>query len=133
MQRRNTIQKEMVLKAVRSMKSHATADEIFEVIRKESSIIGKGTLYRNLNILVQDGLIRKIEISDGPDRFDDKLDEHYHVKCLECKKLFDVDMDIMPDLINNIRSKDGMNFLDFDILFKGICSDCQSKLVEEGL
>lgn len=125
MERRNTIQKEMVLKAVRSLKNHATAEEIFELIRKESSIIGKGTLYRNLNILVEDGLISKIEIPDGPDRFDDRLNEHYHVKCMKCKKLFDVDMDTMPDLISSVKSTSGIRVLDFDILFRGICSNCQ--------
>lgn len=125
MERRNTIQKEMILNAVRSLQNHATADEIFELIREESSIIGKSTLYRNLNIMVQDGLINKIEIPDGPDRFDSRLNEHYHAKCVKCNRLFDVDMDTMPDLIAGVKNTSGIQVLNFDILFKGICSSCQ--------
>lgn len=48
MQRRNTIQKELVLKAVQDLRSHVTAEEVYEFIRKNHPGIGKGTVYRNL-------------------------------------------------------------------------------------
>ena len=93
MVRRNTIQKELVLKTVYELKRHLTADEVYEFIQKEHPTIGKGTVYRNLAILVQEGAVRKVEIPDGPDRFDFTLENHYHVRCVQCGNVYDVDMD----------------------------------------
>ena len=51
MKRRNTIQRNLVLEAIHTMKSHVTAEEVLEFIRKNHPHIGKGTIYRNLGIL----------------------------------------------------------------------------------
>ena len=53
MDRRNTIQKELVLKAVNELKRHVTADEVYDFIKKDYPTIGKGTVYRNLGVLVE--------------------------------------------------------------------------------
>jgi Fur family transcriptional regulator, ferric uptake regulator len=128
MQQRNTIQKELVRKAVFEMKRHVTADEVYEFIRADYPTIGKGTVYRNLSVLAEEGSIRRVEIPDGPDRFDFTLPEHYHVRCVKCGAVSDVDMEVLPDLLRNIRNTHGMEFLSYDILFKGICPACRNKI-----
>ena len=125
MERRNTIQRELVLNAVRELCGHVSADEVHELIKKEHPTVGKGTIYRNLNILAEEGKIKKIEIPGGPDRFDFTVKEHYHVQCIRCNQLFDVDMDLAEDLKSRIRNPHGIQFLKYDILFKGICPVCQ--------
>ncbi|MBQ0000281.1 MAG: transcriptional repressor [Clostridiales bacterium] len=125
MERRNTIQRELVLQAVRTLKRHVTAEEIFEFLHQQHPYIGKGTVYRNLNILASEGEIRKVEISDGPDRFDFTLKEHYHVECICCHDVSDVDLEALPDLIPRIHDHHGMKFMGYDILFKGLCESCQ--------
>ncbi len=125
MVRRNTIQRELILNAVRSLKNHATADDIYNMIMKEHPAVGKGTVYRNLNILAEEGEIRKIEVIGGPDCFDHICEKHYHVRCIKCGRLFDVDVEPFPELKPRIKDSSNMQFLDYDILFKGICSDCQ--------
>ena len=57
--RRNTIQKDLVRNAVYEMKRHVTANEVYEFIKEEYPTIGKGTVYRNLDILVEEGALRK--------------------------------------------------------------------------
>lgn len=126
MERRNTIQKELVKNAVISLHGHVTADEVYEFIKKDHPSIGKGTVYRNLSILAEEGAIRHIEIPDGPDMFDFTTKEHYHVKCIKCLRVFDVDMDVV-NLKDKIRDSHGMEFLSYDIIFKGICSECREK------
>ena len=128
MEHRNTIQKELVRKAVFEMKRHVTADEVYEFIRADYPTIGKGTVYRNLSVLAEEGSIRRVEIPDGPDRFDFTLPEHYHVRCVKCGAVSDVDMEVLPDLLRNIRNTHGMEFLSYDILFKGICPACRNKI-----
>lgn len=127
MERRNTIQKELVLQTVRKLRKHLTADEIYQFIIEEHPSVGKGTVYRNLNILVEEGKIRKIAIPNGSDCFDFTLEEHYHVRCVCCGNVFDVDMEVVPDLKKNIQDSHGIRFIDYDILFRGVCVACQDK------
>lgn len=124
MERRNTIQKDLVRKAVLELKRHVTADEVYEFVKKDHPSIGKGTVYRNLGILTEEGAIRKVEVPDGPDRFDFTLKNHYHVRCVKCGEIFDVDMDEISDLKGRIHDTHGMEFLEYDIFFKGICPEC---------
>ena len=131
MERRNTIPKDLVLKTLQGLKRHLTAEEVYEFIKKDHPTIGKGTVYRNLGILAEEGAIRKVEVPDGPDRFDFTLKNHYHVECIRCGEVFDVDMDEVTDLNERIHDTHGMQFLNYDIFFKGICPVCRAKETEE--
>ena len=66
--RRNTIQKDLVRNTVYEMRRHVTANEVYEFIKEAYPAIGKGTVYRNLDILVEEGALRKVEVPDGPNR-----------------------------------------------------------------
>ena len=125
MERRNTIQKALILRAVCELKRHLTADEVYEFVKRDHPSIGKGTVYRNLAILTEEGAIRKVEVPDGSDRFDFTLKNHYHVRCVKCGEVFDVDMDEIPDLQKKIHDTHGMEFLTYDIFFKGILPGMQ--------
>ena len=129
--RRNTIQKDLVRNAVYEMKRHVTANEVYEFIKESYPTIGKGTVYRNLDILVEEGALRKVEVSEGPNRFDFTLKNHYHVRCVKCGEVSDVDMDEIPDLMKKIHDTHGIEFLDYDISFKGICQKCRGEAKEE--
>ena len=126
--RRNTIQKDLVRNAVCEMKRHVTANEVYEFVKESCSTIGKGTVYRNLDILVEEGDLRKVEVPDGPNRFDLALKNHYHVRCVNCGEISDVDMDEILGLLEKIHDTHGTDFLGYDILFKGICPKCQKKI-----
>ena len=119
--RRNTIQKDLVRNTVYEMRRHVTANEVYEFVKEFSPTIGKGTVYRNLDILVEEGNLRKVEVSDGPNRFDLTLKNHYHVRCVNCGEISDVDMDEILGLLEKIHDTHGTDFLGYDILFKGIC------------
>ena len=131
MERRNTIQKALILRAVCELKRHLTADEVYEFVKKDHPSIGKGTVYRNLAILTEEGAIRKVEVPDGSDRLDFTLKNHYHVRCVKCGEVFDVDMDEIPDLQKKIHDTHGMEFLTYDIFFKGICPECRAQEKED--
>lgn len=131
MERRNTIQKALILRAVCELKRHLTADEVYEFVKRDHPSIGKGTVYRNLAILTEEGAIRKVEVPDGSDRFDFTLKNHYHVRCVKCGEVFDVDMDEIPDLQKKIHDTHGMEFLTYDFFFKGICPECRAQEKED--
>ena len=89
--KRNTIQRQLVIAAVRFLADHPTADEVYERITMEYPDISKGTVYRNLNSLVESGLLNKVSVPSGADRFDHMLTKHYHIKCSHCGKFMNVE------------------------------------------
>ena len=122
--KRNTIQLSLVFETVNKLQSHATADEIYDKIVKTYPHISRGTVYRNLNRLSEMGKICKMAVPGGADRFDHLTHEHYHARCLKCGRVFDVDMEYIPDLEKKIKDAHGFEFTGHDIVFKGICLDC---------
>lgn len=127
MEHRNTIQKELVLSAVRTMRRHVTADEVHGFIAREHPSVSRGTVYRNLNLLSEEKQIRKVRVPNGPEHFDFTLREHYHVRCVKCGSVSDVDMVVLPDLMKMVQDSHGMQFLDYDICFRGVCPECQNR------
>lgn len=125
MQRRNTVQLSLVADAVKNLRSHATAEEIYAEVVKTHPNVSRATVYRNLNKLVLQGEIGRLEISGEPDRFDHINTKHYHVKCVRCHKVFDVDMEYISGLENKIKDRHGFDILGHDVLFSGICPDCK--------
>lgn len=125
MDKRNTIQCTLVYEAVNKLQCHATADEIYNAIVQEHPNISRGTVYRNLNRLAEMGEIRKMEIPGGADRFDHRCHEHYHARCVKCGRVFDVEMEYIAGLEKQIRDAHGFEITGHDIMFKGICPECQ--------
>lgn len=124
--KRNTIQRALVLEAVRKLHCHPTADEVYEEATREHPAISRGTVYRNLNQLAESGEISNMEIPGCANHYDHRRDDHYHARCLQCGKVFDVDMDFIPDLGKNIRDTHGFEFSGYDLVFKGICAECKA-------
>lgn len=127
MTRRNTIQGALVLDAVNALRCHATADEIYTMLVHEHPNISKATVYRNLQRLCEAGEIQRVEIPGDADRFDHLLHRHYHAKCVECGRVFDVEMAYLPNLDGLIQAKDGFEVTGHDIVFKGVCAECRKK------
>ena len=127
MARRNTIQRSLVLEAVNKLRCHASADEVYDEIKKEHPTISRATVYRNLNLLAEMGQIRRLEIPGSADRFDHIPTNHCHVKCQVCGGVFDVDMDFVSGLERGIRDSHGFDFSGYDILFHGICPSCKQR------
>ncbi len=125
MTKRNTIQRSLVLEAVRELGCHATADEVYDAIVKKHPNISRGTVYRNLNLLSDIGEIRKVEIPSDANRFDHMLHEHYHARCVKCGRVFNVEMEFITDLEKSIKDTHGFEISGHDIVFKGICLECK--------
>lgn len=125
MNKRNTIQRTLVFDTVNELRCHATADEIYDTIAKNNPNISRATVYRNLNLLSEMGKIRKIEVPGGADRFDHICHDHCHVRCEKCGRVFDVDMEYIFGLEHKINNANGFKFTGYNILFRGICPECQ--------
>ena len=126
MTQRNTIQRTLVLDAVRQLHNHATAEEIYQSVVKLHPSVSRATMYRNLSRLVDDGEIRRLEIPNEPDRFDHLCHQHYHVKCVKCQRIFDVDMEYLGEIESKIKDSHGFDIVGHDLVFWGICPECKN-------
>lgn len=119
---RNTIQRFLTLEAVRKLRCHPTADEVYAEVSLTHPTISKGTVYRNLKQLAESGDICSMEIPGSANHFDHRCHQHYHARCLKCGKVFDVAMEYIPDLGKGIKDSHGFEFSGYDLVFKGICA-----------
>lgn len=131
-QKRNTIQKKLVLEAVSQLQNHPTAEEVYKHIVKIYKNISKGTVYRNLNILAQEHQLLKVLVMDGADRFDHNTAEHNHIKCDICNKCYDIpedrisQIDKMIFINKELEEKSGFIINGYEVLFRGICPKCRA-------
>lgn len=122
---RNTMQRTVVYEAVNKLKNHATADEIYTTIHQDHPAVSKGTVYRNLQKLCDEGLIRKRQIPGEVDRYDHICTDHYHGKCVKCGCVLDLNIQYIPGLEQYISQADEFEVLGHDIVFSGICAQCK--------
>jgi Fur family transcriptional regulator, stress-responsive regulator len=88
---RITPQRLAVLRAV-SVRPHLTADDVAEAVRAEIGAISRQAVYDALGVLVDLGLVRRIQPAGSPARFEDRVgDNHHHLICRGCGTMFDVD------------------------------------------
>ena len=122
---RLTKQRQLILDKLRQTRSHPTAIEIYDQVRKLMPHISLGTVYRNLDILSRQGRIRKIETCGDQKRFDGIPEDHLHVICSCCGRVQDVDseLDINIDKLFNIDSEFTITGVRLEII--GLCPDCR--------
>lgn len=119
-------QREAIRSYLSQTNSHPTAEVIYSAIREIYPNISLGTVYRNLNLLVETGEIAKLSCGDGSDHFDYNTQNHYHFICTECGQV--LDLEIPP--LDTITAAAGSHF-DGIIeghctYFYGKCSQCKS-------
>lgn len=106
-----------------SLSNHPTADEIYEVISENYSNISRATVYRNLNQLAECGDILRVEVPNGPDRYDKTNYAHSHFLCKSCGRVFDCDADVD---IEDVRSRQTeFEIVGYHIIFYGRCKSCK--------
>jgi len=121
--RRNTQQRKIILDILRSTDTHPTADWIYERAREYIPNISLGTIYRNLKILRDEGLI--LELNDGKQsRFDGRIDEHFHFKCITCNSIYDIDIPEIVSVEESLLIKEGYQVQGYDVIFSGTCPKC---------
>lgn len=128
MNRRNTIQRQLVSETVRSL-DHPNAEEVYEAIAKNHPHVSKATVYRNLNLLAEQAEIGKIKTSEGADRFDCRTDRHFHMRCRVCGRLFDAPF-FPPELPLEADETEGFIIEGYTVEIFGTCSDCNKKSLE---
>lgn len=125
--RRNTFQRQLIMEIICNVDNHPTADEIYQQILLRYSNISKATVYRNLNLLAEMGMIKKIECPGQPDRYDRSVKPHYHAQCLRCGRFIDVLMPYNKIMDMEASKASGFDIEKHEIIFEGICPNCRKE------
>lgn len=105
--------------------SHPTAEEVYSEVKKRGSTASKGTVYRNLNFLVEKNIIEKISMQNGADRYDYKKTPHNHAICTKCSTVYDFEHAFnIKKLKMSVQEQTGIENVSDYIIVQGICKKC---------
>lgn len=117
-----TKQKRLILDIIENSHRHPTAEEVFFEARQQMPNIALGTVYRNLNALAEEGLVRRITLAGTPDRFDKTKADHDHLVCQKCGKLKDV---FLKGIADEIKIESGNDIISYELNAYYICDSCR--------
>ena len=121
-----TAQRLAVMRAV-SVHPHGTADKVAEVVRIEIGVISRQAVYDALRILVDKGLIRRIQPARSPARYEDRIDDnHHHLICRNCGQMVDVDCAVGDTPCLTAADDSGYEIDEAEVVYWGKCPECLS-------
>jgi Fe2+ or Zn2+ uptake regulation protein len=129
--RRQTKQREAILNFLRQTDSHPTADRIYDEVRKTMPKISKGTVYRNLQVLQEEGHISEVKLYDTAGRYEIKKKAHYHFRCCQCGQVNDIDIPVMEELDRQATKETGLAISGHQLEFRGLCKECENNSIKE--
>ncbi len=131
MQLRMTNQREIILRELKKSRQHLSADELYDKVKKYMPRISLATVYRNLEILSEAGLIGKLEISGRQKRFDYDVTDHDHIYCVVCHRVDNLNIERQGLHTKEIKSAKGYSITGYRLEIVGICPVCQKKAKKE--
>ena len=127
---RLTTQRQIILEELASVKTHPTASEVYDMVRKRLPRIGLGTVYRNLELMAASGIIFKLEAGGTQKRFDAIIEPHYHIRCTGCGKVEDIDVPVQTEINKQAEAISDYTILSHHIEFSGLCASCRNKATQ---
>lgn len=129
MVKRNTKQREIILDILSKKENmfHPTAQDLVRLVLAEYPTIGQATIYRNINKLVEEGILIKIPTTDNY-RYDINTHTHAHLVCKECGNVIDLYDDDYYKMVKNLESKYNVKIDETNLIFNGLCEECNGKI-----
>jgi Fur family transcriptional regulator, ferric uptake regulator len=121
---RITHQRETIMRIFQEEASkHLSAEDVFEVLRKNNEQISLATTYRTLRILVEMNILRELDFAESHKHYElveDGHSPHHHIICLNCNKTIEFENDAINKLGEKIAKQYGLEIIDlqFQILAK---------------
>src|SRR5215813_14157202 len=127
-QKRATRQMAAVYEALQRDPSHPSADEIHRRVRSTLPHISLGTVYRNLQRLVDEGNIRRLRLGERVMRYDPMVAEHDHFICQQCGQIVDVQLERDRHVNLTPLVKRGFTIATHSLSVYGFCQNCTASL-----
>ncbi len=119
-----TKQRRMIREIIDSADGHPTAEEIFVAARKRIPNIARGTVYRNLAIMEEEGEVGKVVFPSAPARYDKTGIRHGHLVCGKCGRMTDLPLEGLTDYLKDVTEGP---VLDYRLTVYTVCEKCRKK------
>ena len=117
--------RDAILNYLRSTTAHPSAEMVFTQLKPEIPDMSMGTVYRNLNLFKQQGMVMSVATVNGVERFDGNTAPHVHFICQNCDAVIDLmDMHVPESLKSVAESSCGGQVTDCQLSFTGLCQSC---------
>ncbi|MUV38718.1 Peroxide operon regulator [Lentibacillus sp. JNUCC-1] len=124
---RITPQRHAVLEFLMNAETHPTADEIYKALEGKFPNMSVATVYNNLRVLREIGLVRELTYGDASSRFDANVSDHYHIICNECGKIVDFHYPVLDEIESLAEQVTGFDVTHHRMEVYGVCEECGSK------
>ncbi len=126
--KRVTPQRRLLLQVIRRSKGHLDADEIYRLAREKDPRISLSTVYRNLNMLKELGLISELHLDEEHHHYELKdATEHYHLICSGCGQVVEFDSSLVGELVTQVSGEKDFLIERAHIDLVGLCAKCRAE------
>jgi Fur family transcriptional regulator, peroxide stress response regulator len=122
-----THQREIIFRAVREMRTHPSPEAIYEKVKREIPSISLGTVYKNIRVFIDAGLLREVSPHHGTLRLETHLETHHHLVCSACKVIVDIDEADVEPVHWKRKPPAGCRVERYTVEFHGLCPACAAK------
>ena len=120
--------RDAILEYLRSTKAHPSAETIFTALKPQIPDLAMGTVYRNLTLFKEKGLVSSVATVSGVERFDANTNPHVHFICSGCDAVIDLDQMEVPESLRQMAAKCCGGSVDgCQLSFTGLCRDCTNQ------
>ncbi|MEK3733491.1 MULTISPECIES: Fur family transcriptional regulator [Paenibacillus] len=122
---RITPQRHAILSYLIESMGHPTADEIYRALEPKFPSMSVATVYNNLKMFIEAGMVRELTYGDNSSRFDANVSEHYHVICEQCGKIEDFSYSSLEDVQRQAEKSTGFEIKGLRMELYGLCKSCK--------
>lgn len=120
--------RDAILECLKNTHAHPSAETLFQMLQQEHPDISLATVYRNLTLFKQQGLIQSLGTVNGIERFDGNTEPHVHFICRNCNSVLDLpELDPPESLCSEAAKATGGQVTGCQLIFTGTCQDCLSQ------
>lgn len=121
---RMTPQRHAILSYLLDSMTHPTADDIYRALETRFPNMSVATVYNNLKVFIEIGLVRELTYGDSSSRFDADMTDHYHALCEECGKISDFEYPPLTDVESIAAEQTGFRVRGRRLEVYGVCPEC---------
>ncbi len=127
---RMTPQRHAILEYLYNSMSHPTADEIYKALEGKFPNMSVATVYNNLRVFKEVGIVKELTYGDSSSRFDCVTTDHYHVICTECGKIVDFHYPGLDEVETLAEHVTGFEIESHRMEVYGTCPECKTENID---
>ena len=105
---------------------HLNIDKLYKLLQKNFPSLSLATVYKNINLMLEKNFVSEVQLENKKNVYELLKKEHSHVVCIKCDAILDILVDTQA-LFNEVAQKSHFQLTTSNIIFNGICSECQKK------